>query len=109
MDKNKYAVSFEMISEAGDAKSKAMNAIDLIQEYRFDEAEETLKDAKKSIVKAHQIQTELIRQEIGGEPVDMNILAVHAQDHFAMATSALDMAEKMFKLYKKLYSIEKGE
>ena len=109
MNDDKYMTSFEMISEAGDAKGKAMQAIDMLQEYEFEKAEELLAEAKKSLINAHQLQTDLIRQEIAGDSVKINILAVHAQDHFSMATTAIDLAEKMMKLYRKLYLIEKGE
>lgn len=106
MDEEQYAVSFEMITEAGDARNKALNAIDMIQNYHFDEAEKLLKEAKVSIIHAHKIQTDLIHQEMGGNPVDCNILMVHSQDHYAMATTTIELAEKMMKLYQKLFTIE---
>lgn len=107
MDDEKYAISFQMITEAGDARNKALNAIDMVQEYKFPEADALLKEAKASIILAHKIQTNLIHQEISGEPVESNILMVHSQDHFAMATTTIDLAEKMIKLYKKLHMMEK--
>lgn len=100
---------FAIISEAGDAKSKAMEAIKLIQNYRFEEAEATLKTSKECLRKAHLLQTELIQQEINGDRVDINVLMVHSQDHFAMATVALDLAEISMTLYKKLQKMEGGE
>ena len=99
MDENKYDLAFQIISEAGDARSKALNAITLIQDGKIEEGEEKIKDAKKSLVNAHHIQTQLIQQEICGDSVDTNIIMVHSQDHFAMATTTIDLAEIIAKLY----------
>lgn len=102
MDENKYDLAFQIISEAGDARSKALNAITLIQDGKIEEGEEKIKDAKKSLVNAHYIQTQLIQQEICGDSVDTNIIMVHSQDHFAMATTTIDLAEIIAKLYSQL-------
>lgn len=102
MDENKYDLAFQIISEAGDARSKALNAITLIQDGKIEEGEEMIKDAKKSLVNAHHIQTKLIQQEICGDSVDTNIIMVHSQDHFAMATTTIDLAEIIAKLYSQL-------
>ena len=102
MDDNKYSLAFEIISEAGDSRSKALEAISLAQDNKLDESEEKIKEAKQSLVNAHKIQTELIQQEICGDAVDTNIIMVHSQDHFAMATTTIDLAEVILKLYKKL-------
>lgn len=102
MDESKYDLAFQIISEAGDARSKALNAISVIQEGRIEEGTEMIREAKKSLVNAHHIQTKLIQQEIGGESVDTNIIMVHSQDHFAMATTTIDLAEIIAKLYSQL-------
>ena len=102
MDEEKYTLAFQIISEAGDGRSKALNAISLIQEGKLVEGEEMIRDAKKSLVNAHHIQTQLIQQEVCGNPVDTNIIMVHSQDHFAMATTTIDLAEIILKLYRQL-------
>lgn len=102
MDEEKYTLAFEIISEAGDSRSRALNAIALIQDGKFEEGEEEIKEAKKALVNAHHIQTKLIQQEVCGDPVDTNIIMVHSQDHFAMATTTVDLAEIILKLYRQL-------
>ncbi|MBQ1757971.1 MAG: PTS lactose/cellobiose transporter subunit IIA, partial [Erysipelotrichaceae bacterium] len=42
MDENKYDLAFQIISEAGDARSKALNAITLIQDGKIEEGEEKI-------------------------------------------------------------------
>ena len=41
-----------------------------------------LDEAKAKGVEAHNVQTEMIQQEIRGEGVSTTLLSVHAQDHF---------------------------
>lgn len=102
MDEEKYAIAFEIISEAGDGRSKALTAIDKILEDDFEAGKQLIKEAKDSLLNAHKLQTKLIQQEVCGEKVDTNIIMVHAQDHFAMATTTIDLAEIIFKLSKKI-------
>lgn len=102
MDEDKYTLAFQIISEAGDGRSKALNAINMIQDGKLDEGEEMIKEAKQSLINAHHIQTKLIQQEACGNPVDTNIIMVHSQDHFAMATTTIDLAEIILKLYRQL-------
>ena len=109
MDEDKYVLSFEIISEAGDARSKAMDAFDKLQDYKFDEAKALLEESKKDLIKAHRIQTKLIRDEIAGRSIETHILMIHAQDHFSMATTAIELVERMVKTYRKLYVLEKGK
>lgn len=104
-----YLEAFEIISEAGDAQSKAALAIEKFEEFEFEAGEKLLEEAEESFHKAHLIQTQLIQKEFGGvERVDMNILVVHSQDHFTMANTAINLAKVTLKLYKQLFKM-KGE
>ncbi len=97
-----YETSFQMILHAGDARSKAMESIAKSNEYKFDEAKSLLDQAKEYKKIAHQIQTQLIQQECSGEPYELSILMVHAQDHFVMGTIAIDMAEQVLLINQKI-------
>ncbi len=102
MDDEKYMNSFQLIAQAGDARAEAMQAIKAAREGRFEEAEKLLRSAEEKNARAHDIQFDLIQQESSGEPVDVNIILVHAQDHLTMAMITRDMAEEMLELYKRL-------
>lgn len=102
MDEEKYMSSFQMIAEAGDAKSDAMRAIKAAREGNFEEAGKLLESAKEKNGRAHDLQFDMVQQEVSGTPVDVNIILVHAQDHMTMALVMCDMAEEMIELYKKL-------
>jgi len=100
MDVNNCAnIAFELILHAGDARSKAMEAIYLSREGKTDDAEKMLEDARNDLHLAHQSQTSLLSAEASGQHYDLTILMVHAQDHLAMAISAIDNAEELIHLY----------
>lgn len=101
-----YEIGFQLILHAGDAKSKAEEAIKSSNQYDFDQAEILIKEASKELKAAHKIQTELIQMEANGTPCEINILLVHAQDHFAMAMSAIDHAKQMIILNQKINVLE---
>lgn len=99
----KYLPHFEIITMAGAARSCAMEAIAEARSGAFDEAEKLLKEAKDSMVEAHEKMFDMMQQEAAGNPVEMHIIAVHAQDHITMATIMTDMGTELLHLYRKLY------
>ena len=96
MDEAKYATAFELIMNAGNAKSLALMAIEAAREFDFEEAEKDLKESAEEFHLAHQAQSDMIQGEANGNPVELNIVLVHAQDHLTMAT----MAQEFINLYR---------
>jgi len=101
-----YEVSFQMILHAGDARSSAAKAVEAANSYDFEQAEMYLKAANQELKKAHRVQTKLIQAEAGGEMKPVNLMMIHAQDHFTMALMAIDEAKEMIYLNKKMYALE---
>lgn len=114
-DKNierSYEIAFQLILHAGDAKSKAEESIQFANEGNFDGASIQIKAASNELKEAHKIQTDLIQAEANGSRYELNILLVHAQDHYAMALTAIDNAKQMLILNKRIVALEqkiKGE
>ena len=100
MDDDKYTVAFELITKAGDAKSKAMMATEAAREFEHEEAEKYLKEAEPAPNEAHDAHLAIMQKEASGTPADVNIILVHAQDHLTMAIMAHDNAEEFINLYK---------
>ncbi|MCM8709851.1 PTS lactose/cellobiose transporter subunit IIA [Clostridium sp. SYSU_GA19001] len=94
------AIVFEIIGCAGTAKSLVFEAIGEAKEGNFDEAEKLLGDAKAELLKAHDVQNDLIFQESSGNDIPMKLLLVHAEDHLMAAILAKDLGEEMINLYK---------
>ena len=81
-----YEASFTLIGIAGDSKAESMQAIDCCKQGDFEGARKHLAAADETMVKAHDAQTEMLQQEAEGNPVPVNIILVHAQDHFDHGT-----------------------
>ncbi len=107
VEENKYAAAFDLIVKAGNAKSAAMMAIEAAKEFDFEEADRNLKEAENEMRNAHQAQMDMLQQEAAGNPVDVNIILVHAQDHLSMAITAKELAEQFIDLYKTIAELKK--
>lgn len=101
--------AFELILHAGNAKGYAMRAIKHAREFRFEEAEKLLLEAEKEKILAHQVQTEMIQKEAGGEHIQVGLIVVHAQDHLNGAMIAYEQAEEFIHLYRCLAKFMKEE
>ena len=105
MNENMVEKAMQIILYAGDAKSTIMESMNqLIEEGDIEKAKDNMKKAGKQLGEAHEIQTQLLFDEMQGvsTPNDIGILMVHAQDHFMNAISIRDMAEIMIAMYEKL-------
>lgn len=109
MGDDRYAAAFELIMNAGNAKSTALMAIEAARDFNFEEAEKLLKEAEEDMHKAHRAQFDMIQEEANGNPVEVNIVLVHAQDHLTMAIMARDNAEEFINLYKMIKELKEGK
>jgi len=102
-----YRVPFEIIGYAGDSKSHSKLAIDAAREGNFDEIKEHLKLAEQGMLEAHECQTGLLTEEANGNPIPVNIITVHAQDHLTMALMMDELADVFVDLYQRIEVLEK--
>lgn len=102
MDSNMEMIVMNIVVDSGSCRSYAMEAIAFAKEKLFAQAEEALKNAEESILKAHHAQTDLIQKEAGGEKTEISLLLVHSQDHLMTAMLCKDLAKEFVDLYRKL-------
>lgn len=102
MNKNIEQISFAMIADSGDAKAMMLNALTDARKGKFAEADQTMKDAEKLILKAHRAQTELIKSAAEGQTQEFSILLTHSQDHLMNALLAKTLIAEMILMYKEL-------
>ena len=107
MQKNMEQIIFEIISYGGTAKGISYEAIAAAQEGDFEKAEELLKEADEALVHAHQIQTNIIQSEAGGQHYEVTVLFVHAQDHLMTSMEVRTLAENFIAILKRLDKLEK--
>ncbi|WP_090738375.1 PTS lactose/cellobiose transporter subunit IIA [Paenibacillus sp. Mc5Re-14] len=101
-DMDDTEIVFQIILYAGNARSSAMEAIELAKAGKFRESKEELASAKKELVSSHKIQTRIIRKEAAGAKTEMSVMMVHAQDHLMNAITIHDMASEFIDLYERI-------
>lgn len=90
-----------LIVNGGDARSRAMLAIQCAKSGEIEKARELLAEATEALGKAHDYQTKLIQDEAAGNSVELSLLMVHAQDHFMNAMTVRDLANEFIDMYEK--------
>lgn len=93
-----------IIVNAGNARSKFIEAIQYAKEGNIDKANDTITRAKEDLNLAHDVQTEFIQNEAAGEGKEVTLLMVHAQDHLMNAMTVRDFATEIVELYAKINS-----
>ena len=106
---DKLEVAMGLITGAGDSRGYCMEAIDFARESRFDEAREAIKNAVDAMIETHDVQTELIRDEMEGKGDAVSLMMVHAQDHLNLALVMRDVAEEFITLYERISKLEGGK
>lgn len=93
-------IIMNIIINAGNAKSNAMNAIRAAKNFDFELAEKNLKLAQDSELLAHNAQTQLLAKESDGQKIELNLLIVHSQDHLMNCITFNELARELIDLYK---------
>lgn len=102
-------IAMTLIAYSGEARTKAFEALKCARSNNFSEANELMNQAKQSSLKAHEAQTELLVSEANGNPVTLNVLLIHAQDHLMTSMLALELIEEMIVLHEVKVDKKGGE
>lgn len=94
------SVVMELVVNAGDGRSSAIQAIREARVGRFAEAEKLLRECNEALLRCHSVQTDLVQAELQGESVHITLLMVHAQDHIMNAMTVRDLAVEMIEMMK---------
>ncbi|MFV0393170.1 MAG: PTS lactose/cellobiose transporter subunit IIA [Coprobacillaceae bacterium] len=91
-----------IISGSGDSKAKAFEALKKVKENDYEGARKLLEEAKHADLQVHKTQTELIQAELseGEEKPIVNLLMVHAQDHYMTSQLARDLIETLIDIFE---------
>lgn len=93
-------IAFGLIALAGDARSKAFEALRLAKEDKFDEAEKMMTEAGESSLQAHHQQTALLTKEANGDHTPVDVMLVHAQDHLMTSILAQELISEIIAVRK---------
>lgn len=100
-------IILNLITNSGEAKSYAMEALCHAKQGKIKEAEASINLASERLALAHKSQTQLIQSEARGEKIESSILLIHAQDHLMNAITVKDLAAEMIHLYDLVLSLKK--
>lgn len=100
-------VAMELVGNSGESRSLSFEALYLSKNGKIEEAKEKIKEAKKSMLKAHEMQTQLICKEADGEDFKIGLLMIHAQDHLMTAILARELIEEIIFVHEKLDNLTK--
>lgn len=110
-DLNKTAM--QIILHAGDARTLAMKAMDILGTFALDESKALIDQAKKELVDAHRVHTTVLQDAIANEVNVYTVLFAHAQDTLMGVTTEINLIEKTYNLMisvnNRFEKIEKGE
>lgn len=99
-------IILELIVNGGNARSKAMEAIQFAKKGEFENAKKRLEESSEALNQAHIFQTELIQSQLQGEKMEISLMMVHGQDHLMNSITVRDLAEEMIELYRRIYEKE---
>lgn len=91
-----------LILNAGDAKQHIYQALKHAKERKFEESDEEVSMANKSLVEAHNLQTKFLAQEASGNKIEITALFVHAQDHLMTTMTEINLIKEIIDLRKEL-------
>lgn len=93
-------IVMELVVNSGNARSTAIEALRAAKVNDFEQADALLEEADQILLKSHEVQTELIQNELNGKPVAVGLLMVHAQDHLMNAMTVLDLVKEIVDVLK---------
>lgn len=93
-------ISFGIIANSGDSRSFAFQALEEAKQGNFDEADRLMKKSEESSILAHKAQTDLLFQEMNGNPTPVDVLLVHSQDHLMTSMLAIELIKEIIELYR---------
>ena len=95
-------ICFEIIANVGAARSIYIEAIQMAKKGDFARAEELMKEGSDSFALGHHAHADLITQEASGNPVQVGLLLLHAEDQLMSADGFKILANEFIDLYKRL-------
>lgn len=95
-------IILNLIMHSGEARSYAMEALQLAKAGKFKEARETIMKANDELGHAHNAQANLIKGESDGKKTEVSLLLVHAQDHLMTTMTLKDLVIEMIDIYERL-------
>lgn len=92
-------LSFEMLSNVGEAKSCYIEAMSTARVGDFDEAAKLIEEGESHFLNGHRAHMQMI-QTAGSEESTINLLIAHAEDQMMATDTIKIVAKEMIEVYK---------
>lgn len=93
------SLSFRIISSVGTARSKYIEAIQIARKGNIADAQNCMKEGTSVFLDGHRAHAELIALA-GKEPIEIDLLLLHAEDQLMGAENFKIVAEEFIYLYE---------
>ncbi|MCH4170358.1 MAG: PTS lactose/cellobiose transporter subunit IIA [Lactobacillus sp.] len=100
------SIAFDVISNAGAAKTILMKIISDSEAGDFADIDNQLKEANKLLKEAAQAHFKVITAEAQQKGPGFSLLLVHAEDQLMATESIRDLAQNFIKINRRLYQLE---
>ena len=105
LEDKRNKLAFQIILDAGDARALCEDALVLLEEFKYDEAKEKMKEAKEKINCAHRVHTEILQEDIADpENSKYSMIFTHAQDTLMTINSEIILVNHLIKIYQSMYA-----
>ena len=94
----------ELIINAGESKSCAMEALNAAKARKWDQVDELLEASLAASKRALKVKTALIGLDEGEGKVPVNLIMEHAQDHIMTAM----LAKEMIDIHRQLVDLKRA-
>lgn len=106
MEEMEY-ICFQIISHAGGAKAKLMEALQYAKLGDTKTSSQLIEEANEVFVHAHEVHAKLIQQEASGNSVLMSLLLTHAEDQLSGAETTKDFVLEFINLFENYTLVKK--
>jgi PTS system cellobiose-specific IIA component len=101
MEENEQ-IAFNIIANAGSAKSLYIEIINKCEIEAFDSIDDMFEEAEGYLIEAHKTHSGLIQNEAVGNKTKFSLLLMHAEDQLMQTETIKLLAQKFYKLYRKV-------
>lgn len=104
MDEKMEMAICEMISAAGGAKSKYIEAVSAANVGEFENAQKLIDEGNEIFLNAHKGHADMLGAEASSVNSTVTLLLVHAEDQMMCAEAFKTIAAQLIDVYKKMDS-----
>lgn len=98
---------FQLISEAGTAKSAYMEAIKQARDGSFDKVDELFKRGDDHFLKSHDVHLSMISSAASGVESPATLMHVHAEDQMMSTEVTKCLGRELVDVYRVVYDLQK--